>query len=709
MKEDYIGVDLHVHTPASNCYKRECEDGDEDAEYISLIKKYVDKNIKVMAITDHNSIEGYIKIMKIKEEMENSIKTLERFKHLSEIQKELEEKVAILNLFNEILILPGVEFDANPGVHLLLVFNPREDVKLIENFLLENGYSKELQGMDNSKISKVSAIEIIEKAKSLGAITIAAHIESSKGALVNIPKGQGRAQFLRSPSLMAIQVGNLEKIEYLKALYQSKEYRREHLPAFVRCSDFHNKDNDIENYVTYMKLPEVNFECIKDLISGNSGAISFTKQPKNDEVIKGILEQMHTYTIDKINSDNLELLKKYICCILNLGNGNIVLGRRNEKNITAIKVNKNDIENFILRGIKEYEELQPFFRYNIDYFNYGNHWIAVLRIKTMKKMIYSIQSKVYLDKNGVIIEASPNEIAEMGANSFKKCFKEINRRNKYMIDKVTKELERIKLLENNISLYSKIKNISLNLKDIAEINIIKPTIGEKEECDEHIYGETDGTVYKVDYEGYNGVHTKEVYTRITCPRYRKLEVKVSSEVFNDECILVLPKGATHYIEGGTEYKIATRYSVFRIVLKEEFKEQFSLKNIVMWLKSPVLISVIELLYGSIDIFYPKILRTIPIIMDDITKKNSELTESIDNIIQAEYEFLSQFNMAEEENHEILVAEHNAKVACEVRNIEMKIKESLNLESDEEKIIFTSINDHEWQDIFIEKESLCDKK
>ena len=34
--EEYVPVDLHVHTPASNCYNRRC-DSLED-EYISLVK-----------------------------------------------------------------------------------------------------------------------------------------------------------------------------------------------------------------------------------------------------------------------------------------------------------------------------------------------------------------------------------------------------------------------------------------------------------------------------------------------------------------------------------------------------------------------------------------------------------------------------------------------------------------------------------------------
>ena len=41
--DNFVGVDFHVHTPASNCYKGT----NNSLEYINIIKKYVEMSIKV--------------------------------------------------------------------------------------------------------------------------------------------------------------------------------------------------------------------------------------------------------------------------------------------------------------------------------------------------------------------------------------------------------------------------------------------------------------------------------------------------------------------------------------------------------------------------------------------------------------------------------------------------------------------------------------
>lgn len=62
MKEDrveqLVAVDLHVYTPASDCYKMG-KYKDKEEGYIKLLEKYIKKDIKLIAITDHNSIQRY--------------------------------------------------------------------------------------------------------------------------------------------------------------------------------------------------------------------------------------------------------------------------------------------------------------------------------------------------------------------------------------------------------------------------------------------------------------------------------------------------------------------------------------------------------------------------------------------------------------------------------------------------------------------------
>ena len=64
-------ADLHIHTPASKCYKgNKTED-----EYLQIITSATKKGLDVIAITDHNSIEGYKTLIKYKEKILNDIDT----------------------------------------------------------------------------------------------------------------------------------------------------------------------------------------------------------------------------------------------------------------------------------------------------------------------------------------------------------------------------------------------------------------------------------------------------------------------------------------------------------------------------------------------------------------------------------------------------------------------------------------------------------
>lgn len=710
--ESLVAIDLHVHTPFSNCY---CTNGhtDMDDEYIELLELYVEKNIKVIAITDHNSIGGYKYLMKMKKEAQDKVKLLEEFSHVEEIKKKIEKENYKLELFDKICIFPGIEFEANPGVHLLLIFNKEEfnsekSLERLENFLEENGYPKEMQGIENPEISKKSAIDIIEAAKSLGAITVAAHVESSKGALQNIPKGKARAQFFKSDSLMAIQVVSLNKIDYIKDLYRQSEYKREHIPAFIRCSDYHNKELDIEKYVTYMRISELTFESIKDALTNNNECISFTKNPDNEYIIRNVIEQNQTYTVEELNEDSCEQVKKYLCCILNSGSGNIVIGVGDNKPIVGIKKSKEDFESFIKKAIDSYTEFKAFFRYSIQYYDYGNHLIVVLGIRSIKKVIYNLNNKVYLKRDNKIVEAAPNDLVKIGEENFRESFKEINNRNKYTINKINKELNRIKLLENNINLYIKVNNSSLKLKDISNVNLVEANIGDMDDIELLSPGYNYGNIYGLSNRLDGGAHSKDYYTRITCPRMGNCIVDIKSKDYEEECIIVLIDGTTHYIEGKESYKIATKLPVLMITLKDEFKEAYSLRNIVVWLKSPILLSFLDLVYGKADLFHPKIISNTPIVMNEITKKGGQIESFANDIIDKENKFLETFNELEEKQCSddeigVVIKKHNKDVSIHAYKIEEYIKSILEIQSEENYIISEFIKEKGWEKVFLQED------
>jgi histidinol phosphatase-like PHP family hydrolase len=145
MESEFVKVDLHVHTPASHaCYIGSKEDG----EYFKIIKKAKSKNVKVIAITDHNSIKGYKKLMELKDELLAQKKSLSQITDSMQSKQLLKNNESLLALFEDILILPGVEFEVNNGIHMLIIFNQKTGVDQIERFIIDGGYSQKDFGLE---------------------------------------------------------------------------------------------------------------------------------------------------------------------------------------------------------------------------------------------------------------------------------------------------------------------------------------------------------------------------------------------------------------------------------------------------------------------------------------------------------------------------------------------------------------------------------
>jgi len=71
-----LKMDLHVHTPASKCYSGE----NTDEQYVGILRKAIEENIDVLAITDHNTISGYKRLLEIYGKLNTEKNTLLPYK-----------------------------------------------------------------------------------------------------------------------------------------------------------------------------------------------------------------------------------------------------------------------------------------------------------------------------------------------------------------------------------------------------------------------------------------------------------------------------------------------------------------------------------------------------------------------------------------------------------------------------------------------------
>jgi hypothetical protein len=195
-------VDLHLHTPASHDYE------DPHISYLDWMRAVAAKGLEIVAITDHNTVAG---IAAIRREIEwlTKLETMDRLT--------VEERSRLAEwreLANQVLVLPGFEFTATFGFHILGIFPPETSIRHLEHILLTLNVPAEKLDVGStetgSAIDVLSAYRIIHEA---GGLVIAAHANSTHGvAMRNFPfGGQTKIAYTQDPNLDALEVTDLDR------------------------------------------------------------------------------------------------------------------------------------------------------------------------------------------------------------------------------------------------------------------------------------------------------------------------------------------------------------------------------------------------------------------------------------------------------------------------------------------------------------------
>ena len=235
----WYSMDAHLHTPASSDYQQ------PEASYLDILQRAVKRGLDIIAFTDHNTVGGYRKMM---EEIENLrlLKSLNRILPAEDAQLNEYER-----LLDKILVLPGFEFTATFGFHILGIFPPEKTVREIEHILLQLQIPPDQLDIGSVTVGASSdvltAYKVINEA---GGLAIAAHANSSNGvAMRGFPfGGQTKIAFTQDPNLHALEVTDLEK----RGRHTTQSFFRGTKPEYPRrmhCiqgSDAHRLDTDPE-------------------------------------------------------------------------------------------------------------------------------------------------------------------------------------------------------------------------------------------------------------------------------------------------------------------------------------------------------------------------------------------------------------------------------------------------------------------------------
>jgi PHP family Zn ribbon phosphoesterase len=273
-------MDVHVHTPASADYQ------ESGVSYLDIIRQAESKGLDIIAFTDHNTVAGYRSMLE-------EIRQLELLEQLGRLQKEEKERVKeYRRLRQEVLVLPGFEFTATFGFHVLGVFSPATDVRELE-FLLRR-LNIPLGKLDEGSVEVGAAADVLTAYRTIaeaGGIVIAAHANSSNGVAMRGFDfgGQTRIAYTQDPHLHALEVTDLEK-RGRRTTARFFDGSKPEYPRRMRCiqgSDAHRlvrvagdpRHPGVGDRATEILLAEVSFDALRQVLLGGDFALTRPYRP----------------------------------------------------------------------------------------------------------------------------------------------------------------------------------------------------------------------------------------------------------------------------------------------------------------------------------------------------------------------------------------------------------------------------------------------
>ena len=268
----YLKADLHVHSPASKCYIKTKKENTDQNEYEMLIERFAESDTTIIAITDHNTIEGYYRIKEI-------------------VDKNCELK----NKLNCKLILPGVELTCY-GKHFTVIFPEDTPKNHLDLFLLDCGIGSVEQGDEDESADRVTPVTLCEKIEEYGGILIIAHCDAENGFLEGYIKnelakidirGQALIKVLKSPAVHGICFNSLSNLQRINEILSS--FKVNHL-QLLRASDSHSS---LENYqgpgrplgerASWIKLGKLSFKSLRLALKNDITKVMLEVPKKKDD------------------------------------------------------------------------------------------------------------------------------------------------------------------------------------------------------------------------------------------------------------------------------------------------------------------------------------------------------------------------------------------------------------------------------------------
>ena len=194
-------MDIHIHTPASSDFQQ------PEVTFVEILQRAEARGLEIIAFTDHNTIAGYRR-------MREDIQQLEFLEKINRLIPEEKNRLAeYRRLSSKVLVLPGIEFTATFGFHIIGLFPPEKPVREIEHLLLSLNIPSAILDDGSANVGAttdvLTAYRLINQA---GGLVIAAHANSSNGVAMRGFNfgGQTKIAYTQDLNLHALEVTDLE-------------------------------------------------------------------------------------------------------------------------------------------------------------------------------------------------------------------------------------------------------------------------------------------------------------------------------------------------------------------------------------------------------------------------------------------------------------------------------------------------------------------
>jgi PHP family Zn ribbon phosphoesterase len=332
-------MDLHLHTPASSDYQ------DPEISYLDILKRAEVRGLDIIAFADHNTVAGY-------RAMYDEIEELEFLEKKDRLTKDEGTRLKeYRRLLDKILVLPGFEFTATFGFHILGIFSPHKSIREIEHLLLDLRIPSEELDKGSSTVGATSdvitAYRVINEA---GGLAIAAHANSSSGvAMRGFPfGGQTKISYTQDENLHALEVTDLDRKgrRSTAAFFSGTKPEYPRKMHCIQGSDAHHLIGDptdkkhlgVGDRPTKVLLDDVSFDAIKELLLSNDFARHQPFYPSSDESVDfvqqareegtSIVQDFHESMT--VRGGRLYAIIADVCAFANANGGTLYVGASKE-------------------------------------------------------------------------------------------------------------------------------------------------------------------------------------------------------------------------------------------------------------------------------------------------------------------------------------------------------------------------------------------